>query len=151
MSHLRFIKAKAEEIYIVRLEPGEKIPETLIRLADSEKTQFLIFYGLGGFRRARIGFFKEASGYEIVEIRSGENRAVEVASIIGSVIWNGERYHPHIHVVLGLTYSGDVRETYSYAGHLIEAEIYPLMELFMMKVSGINIDILKDLMPHRFR
>jgi len=138
------------ELYIIKLDPGERLPDSLIKLAEDLKAGFLTFYGLGGFKWAKIGFFKEPQGYDIIEIFAPSGSAIEVTSITGSVLWTGKKYHAHIHVTLG-TIDSSKRTPTTYAGHLIEAEVNPLIELFLTASSRIDINILKETLPHRFQ
>jgi len=138
------------ELYIAKLDPGEKIPDILAKLAEDLRAGFLVFYGLGGFKWAKIGFFREPQGYTIIEITAPSRSAVEAASIVGSVLWTGEKYHTHVHATLGVVNSSKEPPT-TYAGHLVEAEVSPLVELFVTVLSKIDISTLKETLTHRFQ
>lgn len=144
---VKFARLGLGEVFVVRFEPGERVPEAVVRFANEVNACVMMFYGIGGFRWARLGVFREPQGYYETEVRAPSGSALEVASLIGSVIYTGKSMHPHIHVTLGTRGEKGLEV---YAGHLIEAEVYPLLELFIFTAPCTDIEKLREVLPHRF-
>ncbi|MEZ0290002.1 MAG: DUF296 domain-containing protein [Sulfolobales archaeon] len=134
---------------IAGLKENDRFPDRLIELVASKGIKIALFYGLGGFRRAKIGYFKSPSGYYELYLEAPSNTAIEAASIVGSLIKIDNKYNYHIHVVLGIRRDADRYE--SYAGHLIEAEVYPVLEIYLVSLSETDPSVLREVLPHRFR
>ena len=146
---MKYIRVGVGELCIVKLNSGEHLPSTLVKLAEELRALLLVFHGLGGFKYAKIGFFREQGGYSVVEVRASSESVLEVASLTGSVLWTGEKYHVHAHVALGGLGTADIA-TITYAGHLIEAVVDPLLELFVLVYPETPTGVLREVLPHRF-
>ncbi len=146
---MKYNRIGVGELYIAKLDSGEPLPSTLVKIAEELKAPLLVFHGLGGFKYAKIGFFREHGGYSVVEVHSPSGSVLEVTSLMGSVIWTGENYHVHAHVALGrLDTTSTV--TLTYVGHLIEAVVNPLLELFVLVYPETPVKVLREILPHRF-
>ncbi len=108
--------------YIIRLDPGDKIVESLKALAERDRIGFGYFIGLGAVREAEIGHFDPAtarySGLKIEE-------PCEIASLHGNLTLKDGRPFVHAHIALG-DKSFNVR-----GGHLKEAVVSATAELVL--------------------
>jgi predicted DNA-binding protein with PD1-like motif len=146
---MRYTRVGVAELFIAKIDPGERLPGSLIRLAENLKARLLVFYGIGGFKYAKVGFYKGEGEYRILEVSAPRNSTLEVASIIGSALWTGEKYHVHAHVVLGGLGDSELTSRVI-SGHLVEAEVNPLLEVFALVYSEANMRNLSEVLPHRF-
>ncbi len=116
-----------EDRYIVRLESGEAVIETLTRLLQAEDIQFASVSAIGAVRQAQLGYWNAATGeYEFSDFEE----QMEVVSFGGncSIKEDGPgQFKPflHIHCVLGR------RDFSVIAGHLKEAEVHPTLEVWL--------------------
>ncbi len=144
------VSTNIKKIHLLGFLKGDLFPGKLIEDLKKIKVKNALILGIGGFRRVVIGYFNQEKGYEKIELSVSENEAIEVSSLVGSVIFrDDERYSIHIHVTLGLK-TGD-NSYASYAGHLIEGVVHPLLEIFLIEVDDINHSILKRIWPHRYK
>jgi uncharacterized protein len=103
------------------LEAGEDVVSTLTRLAADLKLLASSVTGVGGFARARLGYFNPVSA-QFAENLVDEQ--VEVLSFNGNIAEAaGEGRKLHIHVVLGRS------DATTRGGHLIEGIVSPTMEV----------------------
>ncbi len=145
---INFMKANVDKIYVVGLREGDEVINSIINFAKENDLDAITFYGIGGFERVKLGFFRGQGEYDVVTIYSSKPKAIEVAPIVGSVIKRStDDYHPHIHVSISYKNSDKI-ETVS--AHLLEGIVYPLMELFVFELNDVYIDQLKKIFPHRF-
>ncbi|HKP52954.1 MAG TPA: PPC domain-containing DNA-binding protein [Chloroflexia bacterium] len=108
--------------YIVRLESGEAVIETLTGLLQAEGVQFASVSAIGAVRRAQLGYWNAATGE--YEFRDFEEQ-MEVVSFGGNCSLKGGKPFLHIHCVLGR------RDFSVIAGHLKEAEVHPTLEVWL--------------------
>jgi predicted DNA-binding protein with PD1-like motif len=145
-----FLLTNVKRILLFGLKEGDMLPSKFMDLLRETDVRNAVILGIGGFRRAVIGYFNLEKGYEKIELRASEKEAIEVTSLLGSVIYRDDgRYSLHIHVTLGLG-TGDGSYA-TYAGHLIEGEVYPLLELFLLEIENIDHGKLKEIWPHRYK
>ncbi|MGC9148065.1 MAG: PPC domain-containing DNA-binding protein [Sulfolobales archaeon] len=147
---MMFLSTGVKRILLLGLKEGDLFPNRFIELLRETGVRSALLLGIGGFRRALIGYFDQEKGYEKIELRVSEKKAIEVTSLLGSVIYrDDERYSLHVHVTLGMKTENNFYATY--AGHLIESEVYPLLELFLIELENIDHSKLKSAWPHRYR
>ena len=147
---MSFVSASIGSVELIGLKRGDLVPLKIIEVSKEKFISNALIIGIGGFKRVVIGYFSEDRGYETIELRAVERSAIEVVSLIGSIIRRGDNdYSAHIHVALGM--KTEDNKYSSYAGHLIEGEVYPLMEIFLIRLSNIDHSTLRSVWPHRFR
>lgn len=121
------LELKPGRILAVRLKTGDRIPEDLVEYLKDADLKSGIIIGIGGLKRAVVGFYRKGEYIE-EEIVALEGEAVELASLIGNVAVSRGEVTLHLHATLGIR--GKVL-----AGHLIEAEINPTGEVFVLEVK----------------
>lgn len=104
------------------LESGEKVMESLRRLAREEVIRAGHFTAIGAFRSCRIAYFDwETKDYVDMEF----DEQLEVLVLAGDIAWKDGDPVVHAHVVLGR------RDGAALGGHLREAVVRPTLEVFL--------------------
>jgi len=84
--------------YIVRLDAGEKIVETLKALCERDAIGGGFFNGLGAVGEAEIGHFDpESNGYSWVRLSD----PYEIVSLYGNITLADGKPFIHVHIALG--------------------------------------------------
>ena len=114
--------ARGSEIF-VRLDPGEKLVESLARFAAKQAiATAAIVSGVGMLSRAELGFFDvEMDDYR----RTVYEGIFDLSVILGNIVWRGGEPVPHVHAV----FNDPSHATYS--GHVMEATCHITMEIFL--------------------
>ncbi len=111
--------------FVVALESGDRLIESITRLAAEEGLAAGEFTAIGALASAKLAYFDwESKDYADIPV----DEQVEIASLNGRITRpeDGEGDpHLHVHCVLG---RGDGS---AIAGHLIEAEVRPTAEVFV--------------------
>ena len=133
MSKSTYLKVNPGRILLTRLTQGQKIPQDLEAIVKESGITFGIVFGIGGLAWADIGVYigpKEPK-YKVKRIKAEGEGALEAAPIIGVTLRkrSGE-YTTHLHVTVAKSHS----EVYS--GHLIEAEVKPSFEVYVIEFTG---------------
>ncbi len=109
--------------HLLVFDPGDDFMAKLTEFAQKQSIEGATFTGIGGFRRSTVGWFnREKKDYEPVEV----NEQAELLSIVGSVARAGIEVKLHAHVALARRYGSTV------GGHLLRAEVNPLVELVLV-------------------
>jgi predicted DNA-binding protein with PD1-like motif len=110
------------ERYIVRLESGEPVIDTLTRFLQAEGVEFANVSAAGAVRWAQLGYWNaETKAYEYREF----DEQLEVVSFQGnSSLKDGQPFF-HIHGVFGR------RDFSVVGGHLKEARVHPTLEVWL--------------------
>jgi predicted DNA-binding protein with PD1-like motif len=110
--------------YIIRLDAGEKIVESLRSLCEQDKITAGFLNGLGAVSEAELGWFdRDAKDYRVLRVQE----PCEIISLYGNVsVFDG---HPflHCHIALGSRAFG-VR-----GGHLREAVVSATCEITLTR------------------
>jgi hypothetical protein len=122
---MRFRKARG--VYIVRLDTGERIIETLAALCAAEGIRAASVTGLGTCVKAELGSLDW-------ETKSHRRRRFEghfeITSLLGNVSVQNGKPIVHLHATLA-----DV-ECRTFSGHLHEAEIKATGEIIIRPLAG---------------
>ncbi len=110
--------------YVVRLDPGEKIVETLAALCERDAIGGGFFNGLGAVAEAEIGHFDPAGNAYSWTTLSGPR---EIISLYGNITRVDGRPFIHAHIALGDN-AFAVR-----GGHLKEAVVSVTCELTLTR------------------
>lgn len=95
--------------YVVKIEPGENVHESLKRLAVTEWVKGATFHGVGATKDVQIGFYNlEEKKYRFKNYEG----IFELVSMNGNIAWAGEEPVVHIHA----TYSGE--DNAVFGGHV---------------------------------
>lgn len=113
--------------YVVRLESGEEIVESIKKLAIEEKIRLGRVTGIGAVNKARIGLFKLAERQYYSKELEGDMEIVNLSGNISEM--NGETYI-HLHISLG-------DDNYNViGGHLNYAYISATGEIIIDLIEG---------------
>jgi uncharacterized protein len=108
--------------YAIVLAKGDEVMSGLTDFARQNKVTSASFTAIGAFSNATVAWFdRMKKEYKRIPIK----QQVELISMIGDIALVNERPAVHTHVSLGSS-DGTVR-----GGHLIEANVFPTLELFM--------------------
>lgn len=115
-----------ERTLVVVLEKGDKIIESLKKVANEKKT-FGSFAGIGAVSWAEIAYGNAETGeYEIKKYAGG----YEVTNLTGNItVDENDNIVIHAHITLG------DKDHNAITGHLIEGEISITCEIFIQKTS----------------
>ena len=106
--------------FLVRLERGEELLESLRELMRREGIGCGAVAGLGATQKALMGFYDlEAKRYD-ERLFEG---FFEIVGLTGSLSWYDGEPFPHVHLVLG------DREFHAWTGHCFTAEVSATVEL----------------------
>ncbi|MDD2446863.1 MAG: DNA-binding protein [Tissierellia bacterium] len=120
--------------YVVRLDIGEDIVQSVKELAEKEGIRLGVVTGIGAVNKATIGLY-EVSKQQYISTELSED--MEIVSLGGNISeMNGEVY-VHLHIALGCSGS-NVK-----AGHLNSAIISGTGELIIDEIVG-AVDRVKD-------
>lgn len=123
--------------YIVRLKKGDKLIESLTRLAKEQNIPSCWVSGIGGAESAELGFYDlQAQEYRWSKV----NEPLEIASLQGNITWVDTEPAFHIHGVFAK------RDLSTVSGHVREAIINGTCEIFLHRWYGENLT--KTIDPH---
>jgi uncharacterized protein len=108
--------------YSIVLAKGDEVMSGLTDFARQNKVTSASFTAIGAFSRATVAWFdRTKKEYKLIPIE----QQVELISMVGDIALVNDRPAVHTHVSLGSP-DGTVR-----GGHLVEADVFPTLELFM--------------------
>jgi len=106
--------------YLLRLEKGEEIVETLRRFARKVNLKAASLTGIGAVDRMTLGFFDPAAK----EYRRYEHRGIiEILSLTGNVAWKDGECVVHAHVSAAEEKAGAM------GGHLFSGTVSATVEI----------------------
>jgi uncharacterized protein len=108
--------------YAIVLAKGDEVMSGLTDFARQYQIKSARFTAIGAFSRATVAWFDESrKQFKLIPIE----QQVELVSMIGDVALSNNKPVVHTHVALA-SFDGTVR-----GGHLIEAHVFPTLELFL--------------------
>ena len=108
--------------YAIVLAKGDEVMSGLTDFARQNKVTSASFSAIGAFSHATVGWFDaNRKEYKLIPIK----QQVELVSMIGDIALSCDQPAVHTHVSVASS-DGTVR-----GGHLIEAYVFPTLELFM--------------------
>ena len=113
--------------FVLRLDPGDDV---LVAIRDFAKKMGITagaVTGLGSVDVMTLGFLDPADN--AYSKRRFEER-MEVASLTGSLSMDGDTPHVHLHAVVS------PREFLAYAGHVHDAKVGAVLEVFVTALTG---------------
>jgi predicted DNA-binding protein with PD1-like motif len=106
--------------FVVIIEPGEEAMAALTAFARDQSLTASQVTAIGAFERATLGYFdRDRRDYRPIPIEE----QVEVLSLVGDIVGEGEDLKLHAHVVVSGS-DGSAR-----GGHLLEAIVWPTLEV----------------------
>jgi hypothetical protein len=108
--------------YVIVLAKGDEVMSGLTDFARENKVTSASFTAIGAFSRATVAWFDDSrKEFKLNPI----NQQVELVSMIGNITLVNDKPAVHTHVSVASS-DGTVR-----GGHLINAVVFPTLELFM--------------------
>jgi predicted DNA-binding protein with PD1-like motif len=109
---------------VVRIESGERVAESLLRLLRAEDIGYAVVSGLGAVCQIRLSYWNaESRQYEAHEMEE----QMEVVSLTGNVTLRDGEPFLHVHIALG-------RQDLSVlGGHFSEAVAHPTLEVWLQR------------------
>lgn len=114
--------------YIVRLDKGEEIVESLKTLCENEEIKLGTISGLGATNEVVIGLFETKTKEYHSKKLSGD---MEITSLVGNISQKDGEVYLHIHINVG---DG---ENNVFGGHLTSAVISATGEIVIDVIEGI--------------
>jgi hypothetical protein len=113
---------KGVKNYAIVLAKGDEVMSGLTDFARQNKVTAASFTAIGAFSYATVAWFDDnRKEFKLIPI----NQQVELVSMIGDIALSGDQPVVHTHVAVASS-DGTVR-----GGHLIEAHVFPTLELFL--------------------
>jgi predicted DNA-binding protein with PD1-like motif len=113
--------------FVVIFEPGEEAMSGLTAFAREQALTASQITAIGGFERVVLGYFdRDKRDYQPIPIEE----QVEVLSIIGDIVGDGDDLKVHAHVVVGR------RDGSAHGGHLLEAVVWPTLEVVITETPA---------------
>jgi len=109
--------------YVIRLDPGEEVIETLEGFTKEQNIKGAIISGIGVICDPELGFYNQEEGKYSKKSFPGD---YEVVSLNGNISYFEENPVIHIHT----TISGE--DFISYSGHLFSARAAVTVEIFLI-------------------
>lgn len=118
---------KIEQKYLIRLERGESIVESLTKFCQEQAINFGTISAIGGVDQATLGWYELTTKSYHWKDFSGN---LEVVSLTGNIALLDQAPFLHIHTVIA-------DENYqSFGGHLKEAKVAVTLEVIIEKLEG---------------
>lgn len=120
----RMLQTDGRRTYVLALDEGEEVVETLTRFASANALTAARFTAIGALSRVKVGFWRpEAQTYKEIPI----DDQVEVLALTGFVTRGADAdVKLHAHVVVGTS------EGLARGGHLLEARVRPTLEVVLV-------------------
>jgi predicted DNA-binding protein with PD1-like motif len=118
---------KFANTYVIRLERGDEIIDSLKTLMEKEDIRGGFFFGLGAVKNVSLGYFDvEKKEYK----EKSFMQDFELTSMVGDVAFSGDKIIVHAHVTL----AGE--DFKAVAGHLNKATVTATTEIVFNPVVG---------------
>lgn len=132
VNHLRALEIQNK--FLLRLDKGEEIIQSLIEFADKQKIGFASVSGIGAARRVRLAIFDTKNKKYAERDFQGD---LEIVSLLGNVTMADGMPRIHLHAAI----TGD--DLNVHGGHLISATVSVTCEL-VLTASGEKVGRKKD-------
>jgi len=119
---------KAGDVFVIRLDKGEKIIEVLTRFCAGKKITAGRFSGIGGVARAEVAYFSPHDRQYHAKVFG--KPPMEVLSLKGNVSLSEGKIKIHAHML----FSDPTFQ--AFGGHLNEAEVWPMCEIMLTPLKG---------------
>lgn len=116
-----------ENDYVVRLNKGENVIESLKKLCKEENIKLAEITGLGASDKVEIGVFNTNTKEYKTKAFEG---MFEITSLVGNATRKDGEVYLHIHINFGDA-EGNV-----YGGHLVDSKISATSEIIVRKING---------------
>lgn len=113
--------------YVLRLDPGEEVVASISAFAQERAVHAAWVSGLGSVDHAVLGFLDPR---ENVYLKRTFDERLEIGHLTGNIGLVGDKPFCHLHAVVS------PRELLAYAGHLHEARVGVVVEVFVVSMQG---------------
>lgn len=121
--------------HVVRLERGEKLMESLAKLAESKKLGSVWLSGIGAAVWLEVGAYSlDKKDYNFQRF----DEPMEIAHLQGDLTWNDDQPFWHIHG------SFSARDLKTVSGHVQDLEVGATCELFLHTIFGDRLSRVKS-------
>lgn len=118
---------KFDDTYVVRLNKGEEVIESLKQLCKNENIELAEITGLGASDLVEIGVFNVNTKEYNTKVFEG---MFEITSLVGNVTRKDSEVYLHVHINFG-DEDGIVK-----GGHLVKSRISATSEIIVRKING---------------
>jgi len=119
---------KFGNVYIVRLDKGEEIIETLKNFCATNQITLGCVSGIGAVNRVTLGLFETKPKRYVAEELTGD---FEITSLSGNITTMNKEVYVHLHgTVSDLTHK-------THGGHVTSAVVSATVELIVVAVEGV--------------
>ena len=116
-----------DNTYVVRLDVGDEIMESLTILCKNENIQAATVQGLGATNNVTVGYYSTVAKKYFPKTF---NQQFEIISLNGNISVKDNKPYLHLHIALS-----DENYTF-FGGHLNSAVISITAEIFVTKLNG---------------
>lgn len=113
--------------YVLRLDKGEEIVETLKSFCRANSIKLALISGIGAVGPVTLGLFETGPKRYIADTLSGD---YELTALSGNVTTMGGEIYLHLHSTVS-----DLQHQ-TYGGHLSSAVVSATVELIVMSIDG---------------
>jgi predicted DNA-binding protein with PD1-like motif len=106
--------------YLLRLERGEEVLETLKKFTAKERLPGASLTGLGATDDVTVSFYDLRERIYRPYRRTG---CIEILSLTGNIAWRGEEPIAHVHLIAAHETEG------AFGGHLVSARVSATVEI----------------------
>lgn len=117
---------RLEDKFLIRLEIGEEIHESLLKFASHNQITGGFYHGLGGIENVELGYFSKDTKDYIKKLFTEE---VELVSMDGNISLYEGKLISHCHVCFGDSHF------HAHAGHLLKANVSFTVEIIFYPFS----------------
>ncbi len=118
---------KFDDSYVVRLNKGEEVVNSLKELCDKENIKLAEITGLGASNLVEIGVFNVNTKEYNTKVFEG---MFEITSLVGNATRKDGEVYLHLHINFG-DENGTVR-----GGHLVRSNISATSEIIVRNING---------------
>ena len=114
-------------VFFAKIGKGARLPDAIAKLALETGSAFLMVTAIGGFARARLAVYEQTTAtYHYADIEPLESHVLEVITLNGNIVCKNNECKPHLHAIVAR------KPDEPLAGHLVEAEVNPFLEVFLI-------------------
>ncbi|MGI6010005.1 MAG: PPC domain-containing DNA-binding protein [Ruminococcus sp.] len=119
---------KYENTYLLRLDPGDEILDSLTLLAEKENIMLAGVQGIGAVNDVAAGVFKTGEKEYLTERFTGD---FEILNLTGNISRQDKKPYLHLHISIGNPAAGVWA-----GGHLSRALVSATAEITVTKIQG---------------
>lgn len=113
--------------WVVRIDKGEEIVETLTQLCKKNKIKLGLISGVGGIERVTVGSFKAKTKEYFSQELIGD---YEITNLIGNISTMKGKIYLHLHITISDSNNN------AFGGHLNSAIISTTGEIIIEEIEG---------------